>query len=107
MPLGQGEHFFVSSVGSYPSLYPWQDILLSMGYKPFYPSPIAGSQCYGLIKKPLGPLGLSAAQMALTNLNPHNLAATGDMEAALCSFMGFNFRHFGTLLPPPRFWFLK
>jgi hypothetical protein len=89
VPLGQGKHFFMPSMGSYPSLYPWQNILLSVGQKPFYPSPIRRSYWYGLIKKPLGALGLVAAQMALANLDPHNFAATGDMETALGSFMGF------------------
>jgi hypothetical protein len=89
MPLGQGEHFFMSSVGSYPPLYPWQNILLSVRQKPLYPRPIRGSYWYGLIKKPLRPLCLSATQMALANLDPHNFAATGDMEAALGSLMGF------------------
>jgi hypothetical protein len=76
-------------MGSYPSLYPWQNILLSVGQKPFYPSSICGSYWYGLIKKPPRPLCLAATQMALANLDPHNFAATGDMEAALGSLMGF------------------
>jgi hypothetical protein len=76
-------------MGGYPSLYPWQNILLSVGQEPLYPSPISGSYWYGLIKKPPRPLRLSATQMALANLDPHNFAATGDMEAALGSLMGF------------------
>jgi hypothetical protein len=89
MPLGQGKHLFMPSMGSYPPLYPWQNILLSVGQKPLYPSPILGRQRYGLVKKPPRPLGLAAAQMALANLETHNFAATGDMEAALGSPMGF------------------
>jgi hypothetical protein len=38
--------------------------------------------------------------MALATLNSHNFAATGDMEAALYSLMGFDFRHSKTLLLP-------
>jgi hypothetical protein len=37
--------------------------------------------------------------MALATLNPHNFAATSDMEAALCPFMGFDFWHSKTLSP--------
>jgi len=31
--------------------------------------------------------------MTLPALSPHNFAATGNMKAALCSFMGFDFWH--------------
>jgi len=31
--------------------------------------------------------------MTLPALSPHNFAATGNMEAALCPFMGFDFWH--------------
>ena len=31
--------------------------------------------------------------MAFATLSAHNFAATGDMEAALYPFMGFDFRH--------------
>ena len=90
----------MSFMAGYPSLYPWQNILLSVWQKPSYPSPISRSYWYGLIIKPLGALGFSAAQMALANLNSHNFAATGDMEAALCPFMGLDFWHLGFLIPP-------
>ncbi|GAI87155.1 unnamed protein product [marine sediment metagenome] len=44
-------------------------------------------------------LGFSAAQVALRPLSPHNFAATGNVEATLCSLMSFNFRHSKIPLP--------
>ena len=104
MPPGQSQHLFMSSMGSYTPLYS-QNIPLfySVGQKPFHPLPINGTYRYSLIKKTLGPLWLAAAQVALATLDSHNFAATRDMEAALCPLVGFNFRHFKTLLLPHLF----
>ena len=54
-----------------------------------------------LVEKALRPLRFCATQMALTNLNSHNFAAAGNMEAALGSLMCFYFRHSEFLLPLP------
>jgi hypothetical protein len=96
MPLGQGEHLLVPSMAGYSPLYPRQNSLLSVGQEPLCPSPVAGSGGYGLSKKSLRPLRPAAAEVALANLDPHNLAATGDVEAALGSLMSFKLRHFET-----------
>jgi hypothetical protein len=89
----------VAATNGYTSLYSGQNIPLSIGQKPFYPSPIGGTYRYGLIKETPCSLRLVATKMALAALNSHNFAAAGDMEAALGSLMSFDFRHFKTLLP--------
>jgi hypothetical protein len=86
----------VSSMAGYSPLYPRQNSLLSVGQEPLCPNPVAGSGGYFLIKQPLGSLRPAAAKVALANLDPHNFAATGDVEAALGSLMSFKLRHFET-----------
>jgi len=101
VPLGQGQHLLVAAADGCTSLYSGQDrtpLLYPVRYKPLYPFAVTGVQRYHLIKETLGPLRLAAPQMALATLHSHNFAATGDMEAALGSLMGFYFGHFKTPL---------
>jgi len=48
---------------------------------------------YLLIKKAFNPLGFTAAQVAFATFGPHDFASAGNVEAALCPFMSFDFWH--------------
>jgi hypothetical protein len=65
----------------------------SVGYKPFYPGSVSGTQGYFFIEKALSPFCFTTAQVAFSDFNPHNFAAPGNMETALCAFMSFDFWH--------------
>jgi hypothetical protein len=68
-------------------------LLYPVGYQPLYPLPVTGVQLNHFIKEPPDPLGFMGAKMALGPLDPHNLAAAGNVEAALGPFMGFDLWH--------------
>jgi hypothetical protein len=98
----------------YPSFYSWQYIPLYrlfarplsfvclllylldiVWYKPLNASLIAVAQWYRSVIKAPGSLWFFAAQMAFTNLGPHNFTAASDMEAATCPFVSLDFWHLG------------
>ena len=64
-----------------------------MGYQSFYPFSVSRVQGNFLVEKTLHPLGFTAAQVAFATFSPHDFATTGNMEATLCPFMRFQFRH--------------
>ena len=70
-----------------------------VGYQPFHFDPVTGVKRYHFIKLASHPLRFVTAQMAFGTLNSHNFTATGNVEAAFCPFVGFQFRHSKFPLP--------
>ena len=102
--FGHRQPFLVPAMSGDTSFYSWQvlsPLLGAIGQKPFYSRPIAGAYRYRLVIEALDTFRFLETEVAFATLGPHEFAAAGDMEAALCALVSFDFWQFKFTLPLP------